>query len=745
MIRCAALVLLATLSAFGGTFPVATAPLDEPAETRSVPELTAGREGYLASWVDARSGAPVLLAARVAADGSVLDATGILVAPVATSAKVVWNGERYLVFFSDGADLVVRPVSEDGAVGPMRTVVPNALLDLYEPLDVATNGQLIVIAYAGDKLSWDVRARVHAAVLSMDGTLLSDVLLDDARTDRLHPSVAALGSTFAVGWNRPVFTPAQELEGFGLWAVRLDARGVRLDAQPRHVGTTGMEAALHANGSSFVADRGWESWFVSADLTQTGAPVERPPGRFFTLRGAAAVVDEELAQVYGADIPRWVQVARYDEQGKPGASQRVLQGTEDGRSGIEGASAVERGDDVLIAWLTLAGGEPLRLHLFTTLVSSDTLAPKGEQRVLTRSAAPQRAPSLTAASATQALVTWKQPDGIYAGRITAGGRALDGPGIRLSEGQHTQVPVAAYHDGRYAVAFGQSIEEDRWEVVVRYLSPDGGLLPDTVRIPVSRWAGEVAMASGGGSLVLVWMDAGLHATRLHGGGAFDPPVDVIENWWGPLAPVVSFNGTHFLIAWVDTYLDYDWLYRLGISGRRMTPDLRFADPEPRTLVSFGSARDHNEPALASKGSEWLLTWTSSTSPFDPNPPSDEKKQVRIARIAADGTASSRFGDAVTRGFGAELVWTGSRLVMSWKDDAPGSPLYVAPLTAGLTVDASAQRTLDPSSMIYDDQQVSLGRWGSNWAAVYPLLGGAETGYVPRVLVTVEGRKARALR
>ncbi|HEX6097540.1 MAG TPA: hypothetical protein VF432_14525 [Thermoanaerobaculia bacterium] len=720
--------LLLAVPAFAGTFPVSTAPLGEPPETRSVPELTAGREGYLATWTDARSGATVLLAARVAPDGSVLDPTGIVLAPMPSSAAVIWNGASYLVFFPYGADLAVRAVAEDGSVGAIRTVVPNALVDLQEPIEAATNGQRIVIAYAGDHPSWDVRARVHAAVLAMDGTLLNDVLLDETRADYLEPSVAANGSGFAVAWNRSVFTPAQELEGFALHAVRFDDRGVRIDAQARKIGGTGAEASLRPNGETFVANRPWESWFVSADLAVAGTPENRPPGRFFTLRGAAAVIDEEVVELSGAEIPRWVQVATYDEQGRPGMSRRVLQGTPDGREAIAGASAVQRGDDVLIAWLTYSSQDNSPIRMYTRLASADTLAPRSERRVLTRSAAPQRAPSFVAGE-TEALAAWKQLDGIYAARVTSDGRPLDGPGIRLSEGVLSHPPAAAYHGGRYAVAFGQPVSDQQWEVVVRFISPAGGLLPETIRIPVARWMGHVALASGGGSLVLVWTDEGqpLRATRIYAGGTYDPPVAVVEAGGLLEDPVISFNGTHFLLAWTDVYLDWDILYRTGILARRMTPELQFADTEPRTLVSFGWTRNVAEPSLASNGSAWFLTWTSTANA--------QTQQVRAARIAADGTAED--SRALTHGFGAEIAWTGTQLVVAWKDDA----LYVAPLTEVL----GAPRILDPSPMVYEDRQVSLTRWGSSWAAAYPLVGGVEVGHVPRVVVTVEGRSARKVR
>jgi hypothetical protein len=725
MMRSLLAALLLTVSAFAATFPVSTVTLDEAPETRSVPELAAGPHGYLATWTDARSGATVLLAARVAADGSVLDSAGIALAPVPSQAAVIWNGERYLVFFPYGPDLAMRSVAEDGSVGEIRTVIPNAVVDLQEPIAVATNGQRIVVAYAGDHPTWDVRARVHAAVLAMDGTLLSDVLLDETRADRLQPTVAANGSGFAVAWNRSVFTPAQELEGFALHAVRFDERGIRLDAAVRKIGQTGAEASLRANGNTFIAERAWESWFVGEDLTQVGAPVNRPPGRFFTLRGAAAVIDEEVVELSGAEIPRWLQVATYDEQGRPAASRRVLQGTEDGRQAIVGAAAVQNGGDVLIAWLTYSYQDNAPVRLFTRLASADTLAPKGERRVLTRSAAPQRAPSI-APGETEALVAWKQLDGVYAARVTSDGRRLDGPGIRLSEGGYAHPPAAAFHDGRYAVAFGHSIDEDHWEVVVRFISPAGGLLPETVRIPVSRWMGNVAMASGGGSLVLVWTDEAepLRATRIHAGGTYDPPVTVAADWVGSTEPLLSFNGTHFLIAWTDIALDWDIFYLLGISGRRMTPDLHFADSEPRTLVSYGTVRGEDEPSLTSNGNDWFVTWTHMT---------DGENQVRMARVAADGTADD--GMVLTRGSGAEIAWTGTQLVLAWKDDA----LYVAPLNGG------TRRVLDPNPMVYEERQVSLTRWGSSWAAAYPLVLGGGAGHVPRVLVTLDGRSARKVR
>lgn len=723
--RSLAAALLFTVSAFAATFPVSTVTLDEPPETRSVPELAAGTNGYLATWTDARSGSTVLLAARVAADGSVLDPAGFVIAPVPSSAQVIWNGTSYLVFFPYGADLAMRPVAEDGSVGAIRTVVPNAVVDLQEPIEAATNGQRIVIAYAGDHPSWDVRARVHAAVLAMDGTLLNDVLLDETRADRLQPAVAANDSGFAVAWNRSVFTPAQELDGFALHAVRLDQRGARIDAQVRKIGETGAETSLRRNGNTFIAERPWESWFVSADLTRVGAPENRPPGRFFTLRGAAAVVDEEYAELSGAEIPRFLGVATYDAQGRPAAARRVLQGTEDGRQVIGGAAAVQRGDDLLIAWLTYAYEDNAPVRMLTRLASAETLTPKGERRELTRSAAPQRAPAI-APGETEAVVAWQQLDGVYAARVTSDGRHLDGPGIRLSDGLATHPPAAAYHDGRYAVAFGQAIDDDRWEVVVRFVSPAGGLLPETVRIPVSRWMGHVALASGGGSLVLVWTDEDepLRATRIHAGGTYDPPVAVAAAWVGAAEPLLSFNGTHFLIAWTDIVLDWDILYRVGISGRRMTPGLHFADSEPRTLVSFGTVRSDDEPSLASNGSDWFVTWTHMLDGGD--------RQVRLARIAADGTADA--GSALVRGFGAEIAWTGTQLVLAWKDDA----LYVAPLTGGT-------RVLDANPLVYEERQVSLTRWGSSWAAAYPVVLGGGAGHVPRVLVTVDGRVGRKVR
>ena len=731
------LSLVFAFTASAATFPASTAPLGDPPRSREVPELTAGRNGYLAAWRDTRNGESTLLAARVAANGEVIDATGITIVRTYAATKTVWNGERYLIFFAYGPNLVMRSIGEDGTVSAMQTVVANAFLDPMEPIDAATNGQRIVVAYAGDHLAWNIRARMHAAVLAMDGSVVENLLLDEERTDRLRPSIAINDSGFFVAWNRMVLNPALQLEGFALQAQRLDGRGVRLQ-QPRTVGRVGAPASLRANRDSFIGSSDYQGWFVSANLGFYSDAGDRPPGRFFTLDGAAAVIDQDHDPVSSASIPRYVEVVPYNAQGDFSDGKRILQATEDGMHNVAGASAVQRGDDVLVAWVTYHYGTSSRFRVFTVLASANTLMAKTEPRLLTRSATAQRFPSI-ASGANEALVTWSDDGDVYAGRVTSDGRQLDGAGLKLNERFVLHPPSAVLHEGRYAIAFTQWIGQQHAEVVIRFVSPLTGLSPDIVRIPAGEGQ-EVRLASGGGSLIVVWRDEGLHATRIHD-TTYDPPVEVFPRW-NAHDPVVSFNGTHFLIAWVDTYVDYDWFYDHAISGRRMTPELQFADAEPRTLVTFGFSRDHDEPALASNGTDWFLTWTNSASPYHGSP-ADEKQQVRIARIAPDGTADNILGTALARGFGAELAWTGSKLMMTWKDDALGNPLFVA------SVDhASTPRTLDPSAMIYEGSQTSITRWRDGWAAAYPIVGGSDVGHVPRVFVTFEGPakpKRRVLR
>ena len=739
MMRLLLPVLLFAFSLSATTFPVSTAPLADPPETRSVPQLVAGAHGYLAAWIDERSGGRMLLAARIDGGGTVLDPTGIAIAPVPGDVAAVWNGEQYLLFFARGADLVMRSVAEDGTLGAIRPVVPNALADPAEPLDAATNGQRIVIAYAGDWLNWQVKARMHAAVLAMDGTLVDDLLLDDTRTDQLRPSVALNDVAFAVGWNRMIFNADQALVAYGLRGVRLDARGVRLDAQPRDLGQGHRHAFLEPNGSSFLADRKYEATFVSGDLGTIGTAVERPPGNFFTLRGAAATIDEDHAPVSGAEIPRWVHVVPFDAAGRPGSGKRLLRATDDGYHAVAGAAAVQRGEHVLAAWVTYRGnGSGMRI--FTTIASAFTLETMIPPQLLTRSAAAQRNPAIAAGHA-EAVVAWTQPDGIYAGRVTADGRPLDGPGVRLTSVQTSHPPAVAYHDGRYAVAYGQFVSEQLSEVVVHFFSPSAGLLAETIRIPVTRWDGAVALGSGGGALVLLYTsDNDLLATRLHAAGTFDPPVPVIENALVE-DPLIVWNGTQFLAAWTDVHLDWDIVYYRAVSGRRMSADLQFADAEPLTLASLGLTWQPHEPSLASNGSEWFLTWTGEVQ---------QQPVVRIQRIAADGSVADVRGGALASGFGSEIVWNGRRLAVAWKDTAAGNPLLIAPLTPdALGIDRDGQRTLDPNTMIYDgSRQVSLTRWGSGWAAVYPSIAGAAEGHVPRVYATLEARvkgKVRAIR
>src|SRR5688500_10381342 len=115
------------------TFPTLAAPLAlRPELAISAPEysvvpngasgpsIATDGDGYLAVWTDQRAGGEnAVWAARLGADGTVLDRTGVRVATMASAGQVVWTGNKYLIAYDEeiGPRTFVRTMTRDGVFG----------------------------------------------------------------------------------------------------------------------------------------------------------------------------------------------------------------------------------------------------------------------------------------------------------------------------------------------------------------------------------------------------------------------------------------------------------------------------------------------------------------------------------------------------------------------------------------------------------------------------------------------------
>jgi 3',5'-cyclic AMP phosphodiesterase CpdA len=204
------------------------------------------------------------------------------------------------------------------------------------------------------------------------------------------------------------------------------------------------------------------------------------------------------------------------------------------------------------------------------------------------------------------------------------------------------------------------------------------------------------------------------ATRIHPAGTADPDVLVAHRDGAyPRYPAASWNGSHFLVTWIDSSVTDD-LWRATISGRRVTRDLGI-DGDILALADGKEVDPFETPGLASNSGEWFLAWSHAN-------------QVRLARIAANGSILSEL--PALHGSAPQLTFAGRQLVLAAKS------------FGNVTIQAGEIFTTIPS-LAYDG--FSLTSRAGKWYTAFTRRGGTEVGHVERAYVASPGPRRRTVR
>ena len=212
-IRAARVAADAQLIDVGG-FPVANG-----AYPQRNPAVASDGNEWLVVYEDRRTGQADISAALVSADGLV-EKSRIVVSSVQGNQevpRVTWDGENYLVAWEDmrgsGTDVYAARVTADGAVlDPAGIKVGDAEGGSFPRL-VGGNGLSMVV--------WETSNTVRAARLDQDGTVLDPGgfrLASD--TDLSRPQVAWDGRAFLVAWEQGPY-PQRDVVGL---RVSVDGR-----------------------------------------------------------------------------------------------------------------------------------------------------------------------------------------------------------------------------------------------------------------------------------------------------------------------------------------------------------------------------------------------------------------------------------------------------------------------------------------------------------------------------------------
>lgn len=210
-VRCLSLFLflfaLPLFGGFGPERPVTSSDVGLLQDYRARPRIASSGDGYLVAYFDHRGGAYGIWGARVAADGTLLDPTGFLIAR-ANDVHLVWSGETYVAFWhqADIGALWAVTISPDGVVGTPKVAMQMPRLMGITDFAVATNGSTILVA----------TTLGTAALLEADGTHIGTLdIAGGAYLLNIDIAAASVGGEYllAFGMNTGVVTQRVSASG----------------------------------------------------------------------------------------------------------------------------------------------------------------------------------------------------------------------------------------------------------------------------------------------------------------------------------------------------------------------------------------------------------------------------------------------------------------------------------------------------------------------------------------------------
>ncbi len=195
---------LARVDASGASMPPEGTMVSGIPSREQEPAAASSGNGWLAVWTDYRLGPENVYASRISATGVPLDGEGFLVSrlplgDLSRSAQVAWSGQSYLVVWerkpkdSSSLEIAAARVSADGQLIDAR------------PLVVTQAGRSPGVVWNGTSffVVWSKGLSIEGARLSPSGELLDSApILISRSTHQIleRPSVAWSGKVYLVTW-----------------------------------------------------------------------------------------------------------------------------------------------------------------------------------------------------------------------------------------------------------------------------------------------------------------------------------------------------------------------------------------------------------------------------------------------------------------------------------------------------------------------------------------------------------------
>ncbi len=541
--------------------PSGPCPMDFPCAYQAGLNVTASRDGYFIAWLAADG----IHAVFTDPTGSIERRTTV---PAANGrvAAAVWNGAAYLVVsdhFSEG--FTVTLLDNNGMVmQSVVTAVPSPLLGLTTD----ASGFLMVWA-----VPLPDRTDMYGCRIGSSGIPGEPFYIRSTDKSVVGVAVAHDGSSDTIIWG----------DAGGLWMMQLEGQNA---SPPQRLVTD----AIAAVGSA-VSFNG-ELW-IGYVLT----PLDSNPRIARVSAGGAILVS--LAPSGYDSIPRLATNG----------------------------------------WAVLSVRTVRVPSLTDTDILGSLISPSGPGAdfVVARSETLQQN-GMIASDGQAAVAVWDEilssnDRRIFASRFDANRTALESGGIDISGVGMGSHPAVGFNGTDYLIAWTREDGQGGAQVVARRLSRDGQVL-DTADITVGdrryeRFASfdySLRVTSDGTNWLVVWTRGfppmplesfRLYAARVSPTGAVVDPGGVPAVPGDELTqsdPDVSWNGSRFLITWVDSHSVFRGPTQWWVRAASITPDLAHVEftaltPEnPAPSSYFSTAR------VAVTASRTLIAWQTGDAP-----------------------------------------------------------------------------------------------------------------------------------
>ncbi len=168
---------------------------------QTAPAIALGKDSYLAAWADSRKGGSIIYAARVSADGKILDREGLQIGQgkgtYQSIPAVAGDGKRFLVVWASSSPNAIhgRFVTGDGKLGDTVRIY-------------TTDGSLIGLKVASDQngfmATWielGTAYKVKGQTVGPDGKLVGKPVIVTESGQHSGVSICWDGANYAIAYN----------------------------------------------------------------------------------------------------------------------------------------------------------------------------------------------------------------------------------------------------------------------------------------------------------------------------------------------------------------------------------------------------------------------------------------------------------------------------------------------------------------------------------------------------------------